>query len=65
MVFATLFSGWGFGLFAQLGVLPVTLIGFATWLGLALIAKIVAKSGRKGPMESLLTSFSKLFAGKQ
>ena len=65
VVFATLFSGWGFGLFAQLGVLPVTLIGFATWLALALIAQLVAKSGRKGPMESLLTGFSKLFAGKQ
>ena len=65
VVFATLFSGWGFGLFAQLGVLPVTLIGFATWLALALIAQLVAKSGRKGPMESLLTGFSKLFAAKQ
>jgi uncharacterized protein len=64
VVFATLFSGWGFGLFGELGVLPVTLIAAVTWLGLATVAHIVAKSGRKGPMETLLTNFSRMFGGK-
>jgi uncharacterized protein len=64
VVFATLFSGWGFGLFAQLGVLPVTLIAAATWLVLAVLAHLVSKSGRKGPMETLLTNFSRLFERK-
>jgi uncharacterized protein len=65
VVFATLFSGWGFGLFAELGVLPVTLIAAATWLVLAVLAHLVSKSGRKGPMETLLTNFSRLFEGKK
>lgn len=65
VVFATLFSGWGFGLFNQLGVLPVTLIAAATWFILALVAHQLTKAGRRGPMETLLTSFSKLFVGKQ
>jgi uncharacterized protein len=64
VVFATLFSGWGFGLFAKLGVLPVTLIAGATWLALAVVAHLVAKKGRKGPMESVLTNFSRMFERK-
>jgi uncharacterized protein len=64
VVFATLFSGWGFGLFAELGVLPVTLIAAATWLVLAVLAHLVSKSGRRGPMETLLTNFSRLFVRK-
>jgi uncharacterized protein len=65
LVFATLFSGWGFGLFAQLGVLQTTLIAAATWLVLSLAAHQLIKSGRRGPMETLLTGFSKLFGGKK
>ncbi|CAB4554115.1 unannotated protein [freshwater metagenome] len=61
MIFAVLFSGWGFGLFAQLDVLPVALIAAATWLALAVLAYVAAKVGRKGPMETVLTGFSKLF----
>jgi uncharacterized protein len=65
VVFATLFSGWGFGLFAQLGVLATTAIAAATWLVLALGAHLLVTSGRKGPMETLLTSFSKLFGSNR
>jgi uncharacterized protein len=61
LIFAVLFSGWGFGLFAQLDVLPVALIAAATWLALAVLAYFAAKAGRKGPMETVLTGFSKLF----
>jgi uncharacterized membrane protein YeiB len=48
-------------LFAQLDVLPVALIAAATWLALAVLAYVAAKAGRKGPMETVLTGFSKLF----
>ncbi|MEN9955087.1 MAG: hypothetical protein RLZZ41_751 [Actinomycetota bacterium] len=65
VVFATLFSGWGFGLFSKLGVLEVTLIAAATWLALAVLAHVVGKSGGKGPMETLLTGFSRIFEGKK
>jgi uncharacterized protein len=61
VIFAVLFSGWGFGLFDQLDVLPVALIAAATWLALAVLAYVAAKAGRKGPMETVLTGFSKLF----
>jgi uncharacterized protein len=61
LIFAILFSGWGFGLFDQLDVLPVALIAVATWLALAVLAYVAAKAGRKGPMETVLTGFSKLF----
>jgi uncharacterized protein len=65
LVFATLFSGWGFGLFAKLGVLEVSLIAATTWLVLATVAHIASKSGNKGPMETLLTKFSQLIGGKR
>jgi uncharacterized protein len=61
LIFAILFSGWGFGLFAQLDVLPVALIAATTWFLLAVLAYVAAKAGRKGPMETVLTGFSKLF----
>lgn len=61
VIFAILFSGWGFGLFAQLDVLPVALIAATTWFLLAVLAYVAAKAGRKGPMETVLTGFSKLF----
>jgi uncharacterized protein len=65
VVFATLFSGWGFGLFAKLGVLEVSLIAATTWVVLATFAHVASKSGHKGPMETLLTKFSQLIGGKK
>lgn len=64
IVFAILFSGWGFGLFAQLDVLPVALVAATTWFALAAIAYFAAQTGRKGPFETVLTGFSKLFVRK-
>jgi uncharacterized protein len=64
VVFSTLFSAWGFGLFAKLGVLEVTLIAAITWLGLAAASAVYFKFKSKGPMESLLSGFSKLFERK-
>ena len=65
VVFSTLFSAWGFGLFAKLGVAEVTLIAALTWLLLAAVSMVYLKFRNKGPMESLLSGFSKLFERKQ
>jgi uncharacterized protein len=65
VVFSTLFSAWGFGLFAKLGVAEVTFIAALTWLLLAALSMVYLKFRNKGPMESLLSGFSKLFERKQ
>ena len=64
VVFSTLFSAWGFGLFAQISLLGVVLIAAATWLGLAVLAELNLKYRSRGPMEALLSGFSKLFERK-
>ena len=60
VVFSVLFSGWGFGLFGKLGLLEVTLIAAATWLALAVLAWAYLRFFAKGPMESVLTGFSRV-----
>ena len=64
LVFSTLFSAWGFGLFQELSLLSVVLIAAATWLALALLAKLNLRYRTRGPMEALLTNFSRLFERK-
>lgn len=64
VVAATIFSAWGFGLFAKLGVAEVVLIAAGTWLVLALLSVVYLKLRNKGPMETVLTGFSKLFERK-
>jgi uncharacterized protein len=64
LLFSTLFSAWGFGLFQELSLLSVVLIAAATWLALALLAKLNLRYRPRGPMETLLTNFSKLFERK-
>ena len=64
VVAATIFSAWGFGLFAKLGVMEVVLIAAATWLALALLSMLYLRFANKGPMESVLTGFSRLFEKK-
>lgn len=61
LVFSILFSAWGFGLFGKLGVAEVSLIAALTWFGLAVIAVLYLRFFPKGPMENILTGFSKLF----
>jgi uncharacterized membrane protein YeiB len=63
-VFSTLFSAWGFGLFQELCLLSVVLIAAATWLILALLAKLNLRYRNRGPMEALLSNFSRLFERK-
>lgn len=64
IVFSTLFSAWGFGLFQELSLLSVVLIASATWLVLALLAQVNLRHRSKGPMEALLTKFSRMFEPK-
>ena len=64
LVFSTLFSAWGFGLFEQISLLGVVLIAIATWLALAVLAELNLKYRSRGPMEALLSDFSKLFERK-
>ena len=64
LVFSTLFSAWGFGLFQELSLLSVVLIAAATWLILALLAKLNLRYRNRGPMEALLSNFSRLFERK-
>jgi uncharacterized protein len=64
LVFSTLFSAWGFGLFQELSLLTVVLIAAATWLILALLAKLNLRYRNRGPMEALLSNFSRMFERK-
>ena len=64
IVFSTLFSAWGFGFFQELSLLTVVLIAAATWLALALLAQLNLKYRARGPMEALLTHFSRMFERK-
>lgn len=65
LVFSTLFSAWGFGLFQQLSLLSVVLIAAVTWLVLALLARLNLRYRNRGPMEAVLTKFSRLFESKK
>jgi uncharacterized protein len=64
LVFSALFSAWGFGLFQEISLLGVVLIAIATWLGLSVLAEINLKYRSRGPMEALLSNFSRLFERK-
>lgn len=64
LVFSTLFSAWGFGLFAEVSLLGVVLIAASTWFALAVLAQINSRYNQRGPMEVLLSNFSKLFERK-
>jgi uncharacterized membrane protein YeiB len=51
-------------LFQELSLLSVVLIAAATWLILALLAKLNLRYRNRGPMEALLSNFSRLFERK-
>lgn len=65
VIFSTLFSAWGFGLFAEVSLLGVVAIAAWTWFTLAILAQINLRYRERGPMEALLSNFSKLFEGKK
>ena len=65
VVFSVLFSAWGVGLFGELNGSVVALIAFATWVILSLLAMLNLRWRVRGPLESALTGFSKLFTAKK
>jgi uncharacterized protein len=65
VVFSTLFSAWGFGLFSEVSLLGVVAIAAWTWFTLAILAQINLRYRDRGPMEALLSNFSKLFERKK
>lgn len=64
VLFSILFSAWGLGLFGELEVWGVALTAAAVWLALSLLAMLNLRFRSRGPMEALLTWFSKLFERK-
>ena len=65
VVFSVLFSAWGFGLFAELGGVAISLIAFGTWLALSLLAVVNLRFKSKGPLEAALTGISRLLSGSK
>jgi uncharacterized membrane protein YeiB len=51
-------------LFAEVSLLGVVLIAAWTWFALAVLAQINSRYNQRGPMEALLSNFSKLFERK-
>jgi uncharacterized protein len=64
VIFSFIFSAWGLGLFGELDLLQVSLVAVGVYLLLANFSMLYLKIRTKGPMESLLTGFSKLFERK-
>lgn len=65
LIFSTLFSAWGFGLFQEVSLIGVVLIAAATWLLLSMLAQANLRFRSRGPMEALLSNFSVLFERKK
>ncbi len=65
VIFSFIFSAWGLGLFDKLDLAQVSLVAIGTYLFLALFSMLYLKFRGRGPMETLLTSFSKLFERNQ
>jgi uncharacterized protein len=65
LIFSTLFSAWGFGWFGELNLSQTMIVSIAVWLTLSTLAMIYLKYRNKGPMEALLSSFSKLFVRRK
>jgi uncharacterized protein len=65
LVLSFIFSAWGLGQFGKLGLMEVTLIAIATWLVLAVLMSLWFLRFQTGPMEKLLTGFSKAFSRKK
>ena len=55
LVFLVIYSGWGLGLFGDTTLLTNLFMAFGVWFVLALLATWNARSGRKGPMEALIS----------
>jgi uncharacterized protein len=65
LIFSTLFSAWGFGLFQEVSLFGVVLIAAATWLLLSMLAQANLRFRSRGPIEALLSNFSVLLERKK
>ncbi len=65
LIFSTLFSAWGFGLFQEVSLIGVVLIAAATWLLLSMLAQANLRFRSRGPIEALLSNFSVLLERKK
>lgn len=65
LVLSLVFSAWGLGLYQQVPYWAAVLIALGVTAVLALIAHLWLTRFSQGPMERLLTSFSKLFIKKE
>ena len=64
VLLSLLFSGWGLGLYQQLPYWATVLIALAVAFGLSGLALLWVRHVGQGPMERLLSAWSKFFAGK-
>jgi uncharacterized protein len=60
LILATLFCGWGFGLFGQLGAAAVTGVAILTWVLLVIAMNLWLGRFRQGPLEAPMS----LWTGK-
>jgi uncharacterized protein len=58
-VLATVFGPWGLGLFQQLDYGFAVLVSAATWLALAGLARLVLGRDRQGPLEWVMSAWTK------
>ena len=58
-VLATVFGPWGLGLFQRLDYGVAVLVAAATWLALAGLARLVLGRFRQGPLEWVMSSWTK------
>jgi uncharacterized protein len=58
-VLATVFGPWGLGLFQRLDYGVAVLVTAATWLALAGVARLVLGRFRQGPLEWVMSSWTK------
>lgn len=61
-VLATVFGPWGLGLYQRLDYGVAVLVSAATWLALACLARLVLSRYRQGPLEWVMSSWTRLWA---
>ena len=58
VVLATIFCGWGLGLFGEVNAFAVGVIAFGTWAGLVFLLTIWLRHFRQGPLEAVMTRWT-------
>lgn len=58
ILLATIFCGWGLGLFGELGAFAVALVAFGTWAALVVLLSLWLRRFRQGPLEALMARWT-------